>query len=147
MKAFDWFFQCILRFRYPVSLPEDIATDLGICAPNFLTFEELVSKLTCPSCRPQRLSRFMPRDAAEAAFQCAQRKEKFGRNSLYSYYFHEGWLEFSLYFDEQSRLRRIYLQHKRLEAEQGVEIPLNQSSLASLSTLTTPSPQLQNIAL
>ncbi len=126
MKAFDWFFNFFLRVRYPASLPEDIATDLGINTSNFLTFEEFVDQLTSHSCRPKRLTRFMPRDAAEAAFQSALRKERFGRNSLFSYYFHEGWLEFSLYFDEQARLRRIYLQHKRLSSEQGVEIPLNE---------------------
>lgn len=125
MKAFDWLFHCFLRLRYPVSLPEDIATDLGISASNFLTFNEFVFHLTNLSCRPKRLTRFMPRDQAEAAFQSAQRKECFGRNSLYSYYFHEGWLEFSLYFDEHSRLRRIYMQHKHLTCEQGIEIPLN----------------------
>jgi hypothetical protein len=130
MKAFNWLSHCILRIRYPVTLPEEIATDLGITASNFLTFEEFVKTLTNPTSRPQRLLRFMPREIAEAAFQSAQRKEKFGRNSLYSYYFHEGWLEFSLHFDEQSRLRRIYLQHKQLTTDSGIEIPLNVSKQA-----------------
>lgn len=125
MIAFDWLYQFILRVRYPISLPEDIALDLGINAPNFLSFEEFVANLTNPLSRPQKVSRFMPREVAESAFQNAQRKEKFSRNSLYSYYMYEGWLEFSLYFDEQSRLRRIYVQHKLLAAERGVEIPLN----------------------
>lgn len=125
MKPMNWLFRFFLRFRYPVSLPEDIATDLGINTSNFLTFEEFVFQLSCSGCRPRHLTRFMPREAAEAAFQSAQRKECFGRNSLFSYYFHEGWLEFNLYFDEHSRLRRIYLQHKRLASDKGVEIPLN----------------------
>ncbi len=125
MKGFNWLYHFFLRFRYPVSLPEDIATDLGINTSNFLTFEEFVTQLTNNSCRPRRLTRFMPRETAEAAFQSAQRKEYFGHNTLFSYYFHEGWLEFSLYFDEQGRLRRIYLQHKRLVSDEGVEIPLN----------------------
>jgi hypothetical protein len=129
MKTLDWLYRIILRFRYPVTLPEEIATDLGITVSNFLTFNEFVCQLTSLSCRPQRLSRFMPRDAAEAAFESAQRKEKFGHNSLFSYYFHEGWLEFSLHFDEHSRLRRIYLQHKYFDNEPGIEIPLNQDPL------------------
>lgn len=129
MKALDWMFQFFLRFRYPVSLPEDIAADLGINVSNFLTFDEFVSQLTNLPTSPCRLTRFMPRAEAEAAFKSAQRKERFGRNSLYSYYFHEGWLEFSLYFDEQSRLRRIYLQHKHLACEQGIEISLNRHHL------------------
>ena len=126
MKAFDWLWHVMVRFRYPVTLPEEIATDLGVSISNFITFEQFVEKLTSVSCCPARLKRFMPRILAEAAFESAQRKERFGRNSLFSYYFQEGWLEFSLYFDDQSRLRRIYIQHKRLATEQGVEIPLLQ---------------------
>jgi hypothetical protein len=126
MRSLDWLLKVLVRFRYPVTLPEEIAMDLGISISNFLTFEEFVNKLTNLSSRPKRLKRFMPRAIAEAAFQSAQRKEHFGRNSLFSYYFHEGWLEFSLYFDEESRLRRLYLQHKNLSCEQGIEIPLNQ---------------------
>ena len=124
MKAVDWLLHCMLRIRYPVSLPEEIATDLGITASNHLTFNEFVNTLINPSLRPGRLMRFMPRAAAEAAFESAQRKEKFSRNSLYSYYFNEGWLEFNLHFDEQSRLRRIYLQHKQFVNGPGIEIPL-----------------------
>lgn len=126
MKTLDWFYRVILRFRYPVTLPEEIATDLGITVSNFLTFPEFVSQLTSGSCRPRKLKRFMPREMAEAAFESAQRKEKFSRSSLFSYYFLEGWLEFNLHFDEQSRLRRIYLQHKYVEDQQGIEIPLQQ---------------------
>jgi hypothetical protein len=77
----------------------------------------------------------MPRKDAEAAFQRARRKEHFCRNSLFSYYFHEGWLEFCLHFDEKNRLRRIYLQHKRLESELGVEIPLFSETVKSASCL------------
>ena len=124
MKAFNWFYRVILRIRYPVTLPEQIAMDLGIAVPSFLTFSELVSQLTSISCKPKRLRRFMPREMAEAAFESAQRKEKFSHNSLFSYYFQEGWVEFSLYFDEQSRLRRIYLQHKSVDKERGIEISL-----------------------
>lgn len=127
-----WLYRVILRFRYPVTLPEEIATDLGITASNFITFNELVCLLTSMSCKPERLKRFMSRDAAEAAFTCAQRKEKFCRNSLFSYYFLEGWLEFNLYFDDQSRLRRIYLQHKSVDKERGVEISLQEENSQSV---------------
>jgi hypothetical protein len=132
MNPRDWVFHFFLRLRYPVSLPEDIATDLGITATNLLTFEELVSQLSSQSCRPKRLMRFMPREEAEAAFCSAQRKERFSRNSLYSYYFHEGWLEFKLCFDEHSRLRRIYLQHKHIASEY-IEIHLNRDTFSEPS--------------
>jgi len=124
MKAFDWFYHFFPRLRYPVSLPEDVASDLGITASNFVSFTVFINHLCNLSlCKPKRLMKFMPRAAAEAVFETAQRKEHFGRNSLFSYYFHEGWLEFKLYFDEHSRLRRIYLQHKLLTCDH-VEIPL-----------------------
>jgi hypothetical protein len=126
MKTLNWLYRVLIRFRYPVTLPEEIATDLGITVSNFVTFNEFVSQLSSLSSRPLSVKRFMPRDAAEAAFKSAQRKEKFCRNSLYSYYFLEGWVEFNLHFDEHSRLRRIYLQHKYVENEEGIEILLHQ---------------------
>jgi hypothetical protein len=126
MKTLTWLCRAILRFKYPMTLPEDIAADLGIQASNFLTFNEFVCQITSISCRPSKLKRFMAREAAEAAFESAQRKEKFGRSSLFSYYFHKGWLEFNLHFDDKSRLRRVYLQHKDLKEEKGIEIPLHQ---------------------
>lgn len=113
-----------LRFRYPVSLPEDVARALGIEVSNFISFEEFVSRLICPSCRPTRLKKFMPREKAEAAFHGALRKERYQQNTLCSYYFNEGWMEFILSFDEHSRLRRIYIQHKKISTDQGVELQL-----------------------
>lgn len=128
MKVFDLLCRFFLRFRYPVSLPEDVAEALGVPLSNFLTFEELVDHLTCSDCRPTRLKRFMPRDKAEQAFQGALRKECFRQKSLYSYYFNGGWMEFILQFDDQSRLRRIYLQHKEIAQEQGLEISLSHTA-------------------
>jgi hypothetical protein len=121
----------ILRLRYPVSLPEDIANALGIKVANYLTFNEFVNELTAPSCRPTRLTKFMPREKAEAAFQTAQRKERFKQNTLFSYYFNEGWMEFILQFDDQARLRRIYLQHKQIQQNEGIEIPLTKQNAES----------------
>jgi len=132
MKTLNWLYRIVLRFRYPVTLPAEIATDLGITVPDFLTFNEFVYQLTNLSSKPQRLKRFMARDVAEAAFTSAQRKEIFSRNTLFSYYFHEGWLEFSLHFDEHARLRRIYLQHKQVAHERGIEIPLQQDPVPFL---------------
>lgn len=125
MKALDIFYRLLLRFRYPVSLPEDVAKALGIKVSNFVTFEEFVNYLTSNDCRPTRLLKFMPRDKAEEAFQGAQRTERFKQNTLISYYFSEGWMEFVLFFDEQSRLRRVYLQHKHITQHEGIEIHLN----------------------
>lgn len=124
MKALDCFFRFFLRFRYPVTLPEDIAHSLGVNVSNFVTFDEFVKTLTGPNCCPTTLKKLMVRKDAEAAFCGAQRKEKFQRNTLVSYYFNEGWLEFNLQFDAESKLRRIYIQHKKIESDQGVELRL-----------------------
>ena len=127
MRGSDIFHRLLLRLRYPVSLPEDVAQALGIHMSNFLTFEEFVSQLISPECRPTRLIKFMPRHKAEEVFEGAQRTERFKKNTLISYYFSEGWMEFVLFFDEESRLRRLYLQHKKIEQDKGVEIQLKRS--------------------
>lgn len=124
MKAFDHLRRFFLRFRYPVSLPEDVAKALGITISNFITFEQFVAYLTQPSCRPTRLAKFMHRKKAEEAFQNANSKEYFKGSSLFSFYFSEGWLEFALEFDADSRLRRVYVQHKQIKQDRGVEILL-----------------------
>lgn len=123
-NAFQSFFRLLNRFRYPVSLPEDIAKALGISLSNFLSFDKFIEKITDPSLTPARLMKFMPREQAEAAFESACRKEIFPQKTLISYYFNQGWLEFILQFDEESRLRRIYVQHKKIASQEGTEIPL-----------------------
>lgn len=125
MKIWTFLTHLLLRYRYPVSLPEEVADALGIKSSNSLKFEEFVQQLIHPSFRPTRLIKFMPREKAEASFSKALKKECFKQNSLFSYYFSEGWLEFDLFFDEQSRLRRIYLQHRNFIDEGGIEIQLN----------------------
>lgn len=124
MKALHFFYRLFIRFRYPVSLPEEIAESLGVEMSNSLTFDQCVSFLTSSTCQPTRICKYMPRQQVEDAFNSAQRKECFKHNSLYSYYFNEGWLEFILHFDDRSRLRRIYLQHKVIKEAGGIEIAL-----------------------
>lgn len=126
MTALKSLYRLFLRLRYPVSLPEDIAVSLGIQISNSICFKDFVSCLTCPQARPTRLTKFMPRKLAEEAFQLAPRKECFQNNSLFSFCFNEGWVEFVLQFDDQSRLRRIYLQHRDIANDLGIEIPLSQ---------------------
>ncbi len=123
MKVFKPLLQLFVRFRYPVSMPEDVAADLGINITNSLNFQEFMSCLIDPRYRPTKLTRFMPRDQAEDIFRLARRKERFPQNSLISYYFKGGWMEFVLQFDEQSRLRRLYIRHKDLKHKH--EIPIS----------------------
>lgn len=123
MKVLQPLLQLFIRFRYPVSMPEDVAADLGLNISNSLNFQEFMGCLTDPRHRPTKLIRFMPRDQAEDMFRFALRKERFQQNSLFSYHFKGGWMEFVLQFDEQSRLRRLYMRHKDLKQKH--EIPIS----------------------
>ena len=114
-----------LRFRYPVTLPEDIAFALGVEFSNFISFDDFVKELTKPSFRPSTLRRYMSRQLAEEAFRFAQRREIFNNTSLFSFYFQEGWMEFVMEFDEKEKLRRLYLHHRHIPQDRGVEIFLN----------------------
>lgn len=119
-------YRFVIRLRYPVCCPEDIGLALGIELSNSLSFDELVAKLAHGSYYADRLEKYMERPAAECAFANAQRIERFQHNTLASYYFHEGWMEFSLQFDAENRLRRVYLQHQYIPTVMGVEITLKQ---------------------
>ncbi|MFT4553817.1 MAG: hypothetical protein ACI9S8_002459 [Chlamydiales bacterium] len=129
-----------LRLRYPVSLPEDVIDALGIEASHSIDFQEFMEVLSNPRCNPKNLSRFMPRRKAEALFTAAVKKERFRHESLYSYYFSDSWVEFVLHFDNDSRLRRLYIHHKDLCEEQGVELLLQDT--ASLQE-RTPAPLIE----
>lgn len=122
MKLLKPLINLFIRFRYPVSRPEDVAMDLGLNISNSLSFLEFINCLTDPSYRPTKLMRFMPRHQAEDIFRCALRKERFPQNSLFSYHFKGGWMEFMLQFDEQSRLRRLYIRHKTLKQKHEISI-------------------------
>ncbi len=124
MDIKNFIHQIYTRIRYPVSLPQDISWALGIQIENSIKFIDMIKMLTQPNCKVSKLGRLMPRDMAEIAFCSARRKERFGRKSLFSYYFSEGWLEFELEFDEKNLLRRVYIHHKLIPQHHGYEIIL-----------------------
>ncbi len=124
MKSLQIIYQYLLRIKYPVSLPTDIGEALGIPIRNCWSFEEFFHQVISPSTKITNLKKYMLREEAEHLFLKAARKEKFCNNTLFSYYFNEGWLEFSLQFDNCSRLRRIYILHKQIEEPNGIELPL-----------------------
>lgn len=111
------------RFRYPFSTPEDVAKALGARLPNHLSFNKFLCELTHPSFCPSKLSKYMPREKAEAAFSNATECFQQNNFSLFSYYFKGGWMEFVLYFDNDSRLRRIYLHHQSIKDEFEIKLP------------------------
>ena len=132
----------LMRLRYPASLPEEVAQALGLEIGNFLSFKKFLHALTSPDICPKTLFRFMPRQEAEQAFEGALRKELFAYSSLFSFYFPEGWLEFELQFDQELRLRRVFLHHKLISCPSGFELPLTTPhawhALQSSSTQTLP---------
>ncbi len=123
MQLFSSLQQMLVRFRYPVSMPQEVASSLGVQIENNIPFQSFLTK--CRTCRPSRLSKFMPRMEAERAFQGALRKERFSSSSLYSFYFNEGWLEFELQFDTNSLLRRLYVHHKLIDDPGVYELTLD----------------------
>lgn len=113
------------RFWHPVALPEEVVETLGVEVSNFLSFGDLIRCLNSCHCHPPSLAKYMPRKDAETAFKKPTCVEKIGNKTLISYYFNEGWVEFVLHFDTDGRLRRIYLLHKEIEQDEGVEIQLS----------------------
>ncbi|MBS0634400.1 MAG: hypothetical protein JSR37_02935 [Verrucomicrobia bacterium] len=122
MQFFAAIERMLIRFRYPVSLPEDVAHSLGVEIDNCIGFKNFLN--ACRLSRPTRIAKFMPRMEAERAFHGALRKERFSSSSLYSFYFNQGWLEFELQFDANSLLRRVYVHHKLLEGSGIYELQL-----------------------
>jgi len=114
----------MVRFIHPYSLPCDIADALGVDISNFISLNNLIAYLTSNSCHPKKLKKFMAREDAEEAFRNAFRIDHFPKISLCYYPFKSGCIEFILYFDEFSRLRRIYLQSNLIVSEEALEIPL-----------------------
>jgi hypothetical protein len=114
------------RFRFPATLPQEITQALGIRMADPLSFDEFFKNLVSKETIPSRLRKMMPRPQAEAPFSSAQRKERFHENTIFSYYFNEGWLIFILRFDEQGRLRGLELRHERIQGESGLQLPLLQ---------------------
>lgn len=124
----------INRFRYPSSLSENIARDVGLFLPNSLNFTQFLSALAAPPHPPTKLRKFMKRLQAESAFETAFKKEKFKECSLFSYYFNErGWVVFALHFDENDFLRRVYLQCPGGTSVEGWDLLLEEDPLVSTS--------------
>lgn len=135
MQLLESLTRLLSRFRYPVSLPEDIAHDIGMHLPNSLNFQAFLKLLASPHQRPAKLRKYMSRALAESTFESALKKEMFKSCSLFSYYFNKGWLVFALYFDEDSRLRRVYLQCPACASIDGFDLSLEEETLAAASSL------------
>ncbi|MFZ0566117.1 MAG: hypothetical protein WAM28_08040 [Chlamydiales bacterium] len=134
MQLLESIIRLLSRFRYPVSLPEDVARDLGLFLPNTLGFRDFLRLLASPHHRCARLHKYISRHRAEAVFESALQTEKFKSCTLISYYFNKGWLVFTLHFDEQMLLTRISIQCPACERIEGFDLPLDEKpALAKLS--------------
>lgn len=118
--------RCFSFLRCDISIPNDIAKTLGMDLSVYPTFNDFINQIASTSFRPLHLKKYMPRNEAEEVFQGAFKKECFHKKTMFSYFFNDGWMEFVLSFDEQSRLRRVFVLHKKIAEEQGVEIHLTQ---------------------
>ncbi|MBS0623955.1 MAG: hypothetical protein JSS62_04955 [Verrucomicrobia bacterium] len=129
MVIFKSVTKLIHRFRYPGSMPEDVAHDLGYHLSNTMAFSEFLQVLGSSSYRPTRLWKMMPRPLAEMAFTYALKKETFRYSTLFSYSFNHGWLVFALYFDEHSRLRRLFVQCPSCISQKSFDIFLDEEMI------------------
>lgn len=126
MKFLDSCLRLFCRFKYPISLPEDVATALGVSVSNFVPFDLLIKTVSANSTRPKSLKKYMPRREAEQAFKAALKVERHRDRSIYSYYSNNNWVEFSLVFDQDGRLRHLFMKHNDSAFfEKGIEIPLD----------------------
>lgn len=127
MNLFQKVMSFFCRLKHPISSPEDIGKDLGIqTLHKEVSFEEFIACLMDENCLPKNIIKFMQRAEAESKLRSAIRKERFKNSSLFSYHLFHGWLAFKMVFDQENRLRRLYLQHKDLKTptDEGLEIKL-----------------------
>lgn len=112
------------RFRYPVSRPEDLSLALGIPLSSSLSFDHIASSLTTPGFYPKKLTKYMPRSRAEAAFSRAVRCDRFHYHTLAAFYINGSWLQFRLGFDKQNRLNSLAVHHRDIGNGESYELPL-----------------------
>ncbi len=122
VKTLSHFFS---HFRYPASLPEDVALDLGVDLPRAPTFCKFIEALSSPHLYSKKLYKLMSKEEVERAFSRALKRENFRSTTLFSYFFTEGWLVLTLYFDENKKLQRLYVQcPSGLGIKEGFDISL-----------------------
>lgn len=121
------------RFRYPVSMPDDLANDLGVSITSNPSFGDFIEYLKISANRPTKLWKMMPRYQAERRFQSALKKEVFPGSTFFSYSFQHSWLLVVLHFDAQSRLRRLHVQCPSSIDKKSFDIPLDEAVALELT--------------
>ncbi len=123
------FLKLVARLRHPHTLPEEVAQILGLNVSNYLSYEQFTQLLCKQGHCPKTLMRFMPREQAERIFSSASYKEHFCNESHFSYSFKQGVIDFTLTYDAENRLRRLYLNHRGMNLDEKLEIPLNKEHI------------------
>lgn len=118
------FIRLISRLKHPVSLPEEVAFDLGIVLSNRLNYQQLTDLFRQEKLIPSKLHRFMSRQLAEQSFVHAVKIERFCRESHFSYCFDGNWIDFTLHFDQNDQLRRLYVHCCGMAIDEQQEIDL-----------------------
>jgi hypothetical protein len=111
-------------------LPDELLKTLGLDLKGNSSIEDLLEKLNHSKSLHIKLKKFMTKREVENAFISAEKKEHFSRHSLYSYYFSKGWVGFFVSFDQDLKLRRVYLQYKSLRYQDTIELYLDNHSLS-----------------
>jgi hypothetical protein len=127
MQFIDSILYLFHRINYPFSLPSDIAKDLGITTCNRITLPEILQIIKNPDFKPSSLKKFMTKEAADAIFKHALRKDIFKQTSRFSYCFSKGVVEFVLFFDEDHRLRRAYIHNHDPQQDFNLEFQLDRA--------------------
>lgn len=124
MRWWEVIFSCLARIRYSGTPHTEIALALGIVPPQTLCVRKFVKQVARRCELSQTLYRFMGKKEAEKQFDNALIKEHFKNFSLFSYKFPGGWLQFALKYDTEHKLRRLYIHHKFLPQQEGIEVTL-----------------------
>jgi hypothetical protein len=130
MKIFKFVLKFFVDNQVDHLLPDELLKTLGLDLEGKSSIEDFVEKLNHSKSLHVKLKKFMTRREVENTFLSAEKKEHFSRHSLYSYYFSKGWLGFFVSFDQDLKLRRVYLQYKSLRYQDFIELYLDNHSLS-----------------
>ncbi len=127
MKFLDSCLRLFCQFKYPLSLPDEVALAIGMRQANFIPFDLLCKTITPPRDAPKALKKYMNRKEAEKVFKSALSRKFEPLQSHFSYTVDGTTVNFTLHFDQNERLRRLVVQREEIYFAKGIDIPLETS--------------------